>query len=229
MQVALTVIYAPGVGEDLAQDPEYLRMYEQNLERCDVVLWVVSARDRAVALDHMHLRKLSPFHQRIVLGVNQADLVEPMDWVEKYNISSAEQERNLREIEAGRSAARSGRFLGRIKRPRLCGYVRTGVPPATRPPNPRTKSPIAGARVPAEIGDDRSRFSDANGFMAAPSLVPPARPDPSRTAASRTTGSPPSTTAGCSPPRPPRLSLQRCGAQPAAQGIHEHPHASENK
>jgi len=101
-QVALTVIDAPGLGEDLARDPGYLRMYEENLDRCDVVLWVMSARNRAVALDQMYLRKLSRFHDRIVLAISQADLVEPLDWVEKYNIPSATQKKNIRAIEADR-------------------------------------------------------------------------------------------------------------------------------
>ena len=102
-RVALTVIDAPGLGEDLARDPEYLEMYEQNLGRCDVVLWVMSARNRAVALDQMYLRKFSQFHDRIVLAISQADLVEPMNWVEKYNVPSGKQERNLREIESDRA------------------------------------------------------------------------------------------------------------------------------
>ena len=71
-------------------------MYEENLDRCDVVLWVMSARNRAVALDQMYLRKLSRFHDRIVLAISQADLVEPLDWVEKYNIPSSQQEEERR-------------------------------------------------------------------------------------------------------------------------------------
>ena len=52
---------------------------------------------------------------------------------------------------------------------------------------------LTGARVLAEIGDDRSRFQDAKGLKAyagspPPSPAPPARPGPSPTAASRTTG-----------------------------------------
>jgi uncharacterized protein len=100
--VALTVIDAPGLGEDLARDPGYLRMYEENLGRCDVVLWVMSARNRAVALDQTYLRQLSRFHDRIVLAISQADLVEPLDWVDKYNIPSSRQEKNMRAIEADR-------------------------------------------------------------------------------------------------------------------------------
>jgi transposase/transposase IS116/IS110/IS902 family protein len=63
---------------------------------------------------------------------------------------------------------------------------------------------LTGARVLAEIGDDRSRFQDAKGLKAyagaAPSPAPPARPSPSPAARSRTTGSPPSATSGRSPP-----------------------------
>lgn len=100
--LALTVIDAPGLGEDVARDPGYLEMYEENLGRCDVILWVLSARNRAVALDQMYLSKFSKFHGRMVLGISQADLVEPMNWVDKYNIPSSMQEKNLREIERDR-------------------------------------------------------------------------------------------------------------------------------
>jgi hypothetical protein len=109
----LTVIDAPGLGEDVARDPDYLRMYQENLGRCDVVLWVMSARNRAVALDQMYLRELSCFHDRLVLGINQADLVEPLDWVEQYNIPSAQQEHNLSAITADR-ADRIGAVVGRV-------------------------------------------------------------------------------------------------------------------
>ena len=57
---------------------------------------------------------------------------------------------------------------------------------------------LTGARVLAEIGDDRSRFQDAKGLKASaappPSPAPPAKPGPSPAAASRTTGSTPPAT-----------------------------------
>jgi Transposase len=64
--------------------------------------------------------------------------------------------------------------------------------------------PIAGARVLAETGDDRSRFADAKGLKGSPaprpSPAPPARPPPCCTAGSKTSGSPPPGTPGPSPP-----------------------------
>ena len=63
---------------------------------------------------------------------------------------------------------------------------------------------LADARVLAETGDDRSRFSDAKASRPTPepppSPAPAARPDPSPAAASRTTASTPPATSGRSPP-----------------------------
>jgi len=98
----LRVVDAPGLGEDVRRDPEYLDMYLENLPRCDVILWVMTARNRAIALDQLYLKKLDRFHDRIVFGINQIDIVEPMDWSLKTQLPSVRQERNLEEIVADR-------------------------------------------------------------------------------------------------------------------------------
>ena len=63
--------------------------------------------------------------------------------------------------------------------------------------------PLTGARVLAEIGDDRSRFQDAKGLKAYAGAAPITRASgktsPSPAAASRTTGSTPPATPGRSP------------------------------
>jgi cell division septation protein DedD len=68
--------------------------------------------------------------------------------------------------------------------------------------------PLTDARVLAEPGDDQSRFQDAKGLKAYAGAAPITRAsgkaDRSRTAGSRTTGSPPPATAGHSPPSSPR-------------------------
>jgi predicted GTPase len=97
-RVRLRVVDAPGLGEDIALDHGYLDLYRENLDRCDAVLWVMSARNRALALDQMYLQQLSEFHDKIVFGLNQVDLVEPMEWREHYNIPSREQDDNIRII-----------------------------------------------------------------------------------------------------------------------------------
>jgi predicted GTPase len=58
---------APGLGEDHTADARYLEQYEKHLAECDVVLWIMAARNRAVALDQMYLQKLSQFKDKMLL------------------------------------------------------------------------------------------------------------------------------------------------------------------
>ncbi len=97
-RTVLRVVDAPGLGEDIERDPAYLDMYMTNLPRCDVVLWVMTARNRAVALDQQYLQKLDRFHDRMVFGINQIDIVEPMNWSLKTQLPSIEQERHMEQI-----------------------------------------------------------------------------------------------------------------------------------
>ena len=95
---ALRVVDAPGLGEDLAHDPKYLEMYQENLVHCDAILWVLSARNRAIALDQMYLKELRQYHERIVFGINQVDIIEPMNWNYKMNLPSQEQSENIQVV-----------------------------------------------------------------------------------------------------------------------------------
>lgn len=97
-KVALRVIDAPGLGEDIKQDGKYLDMYYDNLPKCDVILWILSARNRAVALDQQYLLRLKDFHDRMIFGINQIDLVEPLNWDHDRNMPSKAQQKNIAEI-----------------------------------------------------------------------------------------------------------------------------------
>jgi uncharacterized protein len=108
----LQIVDAPGLGEDVSLDPGYLEEYGRQLGRCDVILWVMSARNRAVALDQQYLARLAPFHERMVFGLNQADLVEPCDWNDDLGRPSTQQLEHLDAIERDR-AARLAAVLGR--------------------------------------------------------------------------------------------------------------------
>jgi predicted GTPase len=100
----LRVVDAPGLGEDIRRDPHFLELYQRHLSTCDVVLYVGTARDRAIALDQTYLRQLAPLcSDRLVIGINQCDLVAPMDWNRKINLPSHKQQENLTEIIRDRS------------------------------------------------------------------------------------------------------------------------------
>jgi hypothetical protein len=115
----LTVIEAPGLGEDARRDPT--REYAEQLADCDVLLWVLAARSRGLALDQSYLDRLAVPRDRLVFGVNQVDLIEPGDW-SPWNVPSGTQEQRLLEIIEDRKA-RLATTLGRA-RP-VVGYSAT--------------------------------------------------------------------------------------------------------
>ena len=99
----LRVYDAPGLGEDIRKDQEYIEMYKEVLPTCDVILWIMAAPNRAIALDERYLLEFQPLFDKIVFGLCQVDLVAPMNWQENLPIPSAEQETNIREIVADRT------------------------------------------------------------------------------------------------------------------------------
>ncbi|MFC7529807.1 GTPase family protein [Actinoplanes sp. GCM10030250] len=100
----IRVLDAPGLGEDARHDPGYLREYAERLPSCDVILWVLTARNRGLALDQAYLRELAPHRDRLVFGVNQVDLIAPGDWEHGPNLPSEAQEQHLLEILEDRKA-----------------------------------------------------------------------------------------------------------------------------
>ena len=109
----LKVYDAPGLGEDRKLDPSYLDMYEEHLPQCDVALWIIAARNRALALDQMYLDRLGRLlANKVVFGINQADLLDPNDWNKLKNLPSETQQRHIEEITNDRSA-RLSEILGK--------------------------------------------------------------------------------------------------------------------
>ena len=69
----MTLVDLPGVGESGARDNEYAALYREQLPRLDLVLWLIKADDRALAVDE-HF-----YHQVIgvLFVISQSDKVEP--------------------------------------------------------------------------------------------------------------------------------------------------------
>jgi predicted GTPase len=111
--ISLVVIDAPGLGEDIRMDPVYIAKYLQRLPECDVILWLMAARNRAASLDQQYLQKLTQFHDRIVFGLNQIDIVHPMDWNDSINLPSVEMESNIADIVKDRSE-KIANVIGRV-------------------------------------------------------------------------------------------------------------------
>ncbi len=115
----LRVIDAPGLGEDVDLDEGYLKNYRTHLPKCDVALWVVAARNRALALDQGYIKTLRKVLPHGVIGINQVDLIEPLDWDDRVNMPSLTQDKVLKEIVVDRQE-KLGRFFP--NRPKTVAY-----------------------------------------------------------------------------------------------------------
>jgi predicted GTPase len=89
---------APGLGEDLDRDGGYLDEYDKYLPECDVILWVLAARNRALSQDQAYLSRFSQYKEKIILGINQADIVHPNSWDQRTNLPSTDQIREIDDI-----------------------------------------------------------------------------------------------------------------------------------
>lgn len=98
LNAKLRVIDAPGLGEDVRKDADYLRLYKKHLAKADIAIWVLAARNRAIALDQQYLAALRDGLPNLVLGINQVDLVEPLTWNERTNLPSPQQNGHIKEI-----------------------------------------------------------------------------------------------------------------------------------
>ncbi len=80
----MTLVDLPGAGESLDYDREYQQLYQAQLPKLDLILWVMKADDRACAIDemfHRFLLKCGVSPRSIVFVINQADKAEPsLEW-----------------------------------------------------------------------------------------------------------------------------------------------------
>lgn len=90
----MTIVDLPGVGESGAHDIEYASLYQQQLPRLDLVLWLVKADDRALAVDEHFYRKVigEAYRHKVLFVISQSDKVEPTSGGEKL---SKEQKQNI--------------------------------------------------------------------------------------------------------------------------------------
>lgn len=91
----MTIVDLPGVGESGARDIEYAALYREQLPRLDLVLWLIKADDRALAVDeHFYHQVIGEAHRHKVLFIiSQSDKTEPtsgsgqLSTAQKQNIS----------------------------------------------------------------------------------------------------------------------------------------------
>ena len=90
----MTIMDLPGVGESELRDAEYAALYREQLPRLDLVLWLIKADDRALAVDeHFYLQVIGEaYRHKVLFVISQSDKVEPTSGGEKL---STEQKQNV--------------------------------------------------------------------------------------------------------------------------------------
>jgi len=90
----MTIVDLPGVGESESRDAEYAAMYRQQLTHLDLVLWLIKADDRALAVDEHFYRQVigEAYRHKVLFVISQSDKVEPTCGGEKL---STEQKQNI--------------------------------------------------------------------------------------------------------------------------------------
>lgn len=94
----LKLIDLPGVGENQQRDREYASLYRRLLPEVDLILWVIKADDRALAVDEHFYRHVlgEAFQSKVLFVINQADKIEPChEWNSTSNQPSPLQIANL--------------------------------------------------------------------------------------------------------------------------------------
>lgn len=91
----MTIMDLPGVGESELRDAEYAALYREQLPRLDLVLWLIKADDRALAVDEHFYREVigEAYRHKVLFVISQSDKVEPtcgggkLSTEQKQNIS----------------------------------------------------------------------------------------------------------------------------------------------
>jgi predicted GTPase len=95
----IRVFDMPGLGQDLQADEAFLKEYARILPTCDVALWMLDGCTRTLSLTQSLLRGVVSSSMsgldRLVVGVNKVDGIEPGDWNIRSNRPSARQQKNI--------------------------------------------------------------------------------------------------------------------------------------
>lgn len=91
----MTIVDLPGVGESNARDAEYAALYREQLPRLDIVLWLIKADDRALAVDEHFYHQVigETYRHKVLFVISQSDKTEPtsgsgqLSTEQKQNIS----------------------------------------------------------------------------------------------------------------------------------------------
>jgi len=99
----ITVYDMPGIGESISADRRIIEVYKKVYPKVDVIMWVIAAGDRQLAMMQHILLQIAREAgarglQQLLFAINKADIMSPNDWNTRIDMPSQEQLRNLRDF-----------------------------------------------------------------------------------------------------------------------------------
>jgi predicted GTPase len=96
---AISALDMPGLGESITADKIHYEKYRKYVPECDVTLWLFQADFRAMTNPQIYIQRLVNdgvlLPERLVVGINKIDLMQPGKWIEEANLPSDEQEKSV--------------------------------------------------------------------------------------------------------------------------------------
>jgi predicted GTPase len=95
----IRVFDMPGLGQDLQTDEAFLKDYGKVLPECDVALWILDACTRTLSQTQAALRGVVSLAMagldKLVIGINKIDRIEPGNWNARINRPSGKQHESI--------------------------------------------------------------------------------------------------------------------------------------
>lgn len=121
----LRIIDLPGLGEDLDADKRHMEIYARVLPESNLALWILKADSRVMTHIQTATRRLVRAKhldpKRLVIALNQVDLLQPGAWDGSVNLPSAEQEESIR-LRRDDAAQKMHRALRRLPERQIIAY-----------------------------------------------------------------------------------------------------------
>lgn len=97
---SITIVDTPGIGESIHADARILEIYKTVYPTVDVILWIIAAGNRQLTIMQRMLLQIEKSSgksglNRMVFAINKSDLMYPMNWNNRINMPSNEQNHNL--------------------------------------------------------------------------------------------------------------------------------------
>ena len=97
----LSVVDMPGLGDSIARDIEFQKIYQDILPNVDVILYIIQADDRGLGEDERIIRDVvlrcgKNLDKKLVIGINKVDLLgenKGLEWDDRINLPSEAQEK----------------------------------------------------------------------------------------------------------------------------------------